>query len=64
MSVALITLITDGDEIPKKAIELLIAHFHSTMKRTNPIASHLAALVCTGACSNLQRYFGQVRFKT
>ncbi|UZJ56863.1 hypothetical protein CBS101457_006183 [Exobasidium rhododendri] len=55
----LIDLLLEGDAVPKKVVELLIAYLHPTVKRTNPVASRLATLVCNGASSSLHGSIGQ-----
>jgi sister-chromatid-cohesion protein PDS5 len=45
--------------VPKKVIEILLGHFHPSVKKTNPAASRLAMLVCIEASNELQMHVNQ-----
>lgn len=60
-SASMLAELAKETDVPKKAIELLLGHFHPAVIKTNPAASHLATLVCNEASNELQMHVNQVR---
>lgn len=57
---ALSMLLMFGSSVPSKSLDTLMANFHPQVKRSNPSAAHLAALVAQGAVNELQAPAAQV----
>jgi sister-chromatid-cohesion protein PDS5 len=56
---ALTLLLQYSNSVPAKVVDLLLDHAHSKVKRLNPAAHQLAALVCTSAADELQTHIAQ-----
>lgn len=56
---SLLAELVKENDVPRKVIEILLGHFHPSVKKTNPAASRLAMLVCIEASNELQLHVNQ-----